>query len=112
MAIIDNRTSRGWLLPDPANKIKDDVVRLIAALEAADGDVTQIILELGGKAALEHDHEMGQVIGLIDALGEKRNLADPYALDDLADVNTTGATSGQVLIRQAETWIPIKLQVG
>lgn len=112
MAIIDNRTSRGWLLPHPDNKIKDDVVRLIAALEAADGDVTDILLALGGKAAIEHVHTIGNVTGLQDALDEKRDLTEPYAFDDLSDVNATGAADGQVVIRQAGTWIPINLQVG
>lgn len=112
MAIIDNRTSRGWLLPHPDNKIKDDVVRLIAALNAADGDVTAILTELGQKAALEHTHEMTAITGLGDALDAKRNLTDPYALDDLSDVNATGAADGQVLIRQTGMWIPINLQVG
>lgn len=112
MAIIDNRTGRGWLLPDPENKIKDDVLRLISALQSADGDVTEIIALLGQKAALDHDHGMADITGLIDALGEKRNLADPYALEDLSDVNVTGAADGQVIIRQSGFWIPINLQVG
>lgn len=113
MAIIDNRTAgRDWLLPDPTNKIKDDVVRLIAALEAADGDVTDILIALGQKAALEHTHSQAQITGLVDALAAKRNTADPYALDDLSDVDAGGAASGMALVRQGTVWTPVALGVG
>lgn len=113
MTIVDNRTSgRGWLLPNKSNRLKDDVERLTTGFTAADADVTDILLQLGLKASLEHEHEIGEIIGLIAVLNGKMPAGFHDTLDGLTDVSVSGAASGQVLIKQGTGWIPISLQPG
>lgn len=55
--IIDQRTAyRNYPLPFAANKTKDDVLRLISALQAIDADIFSILSALSiskGKVSLE-----------------------------------------------------------
>lgn len=112
MAIIDNETEgRGYPLPNAANKLKDDVERLIGAVEQIDADMVSVNTALGGKAATSHTHGMSAVTGLEDALAGKMDADVQLELGELANVEIGGATNGQVLIKQGEDWIPLSLQV-
>lgn len=109
---IDNRTdSRGWPLPAPGNKLRDDVLRLIAAFVAADADVAALISDVAGKANADHPHTMAAITGLAAALAGKMDTGFHDSLDGLTDVSVAGASVGQVLMRQAMAWIPVALQV-
>lgn len=111
--VIDNRTEgRGWLIPDPQNKLRDDVARIVAGLQMADGDVTGILLDLGQKAPLLHEHGMADIIGLADALSRKADTGHAFAFSDLTDVDISAAANGQVVMKQGEIWIPVALQIG
>lgn len=99
--------NRGYPLPDPTNKISDDVLRLIAAFEALDADVAQILLALAAKAAAVHNHAISDVQGLESALAGKASSTHTHGLDDLSDVSgANGASAGSVLVRTTEGWAP------
>ncbi|QPC44521.1 hypothetical protein HW532_18555 [Kaustia mangrovi] len=110
MAIIDNRTpAQDYLLPDGANDLEDDVLRLVAALSAIDTDVAAILASLAGKADVGHGHAIGDIAGLQGALDGKMDAGATFTLDGLSDVDVAGAANNQVLMRSAGQWIPASL---
>lgn len=113
MAVIDDRTAgRGYALPNPANKIKDDVVRLREALAAVDGDVVDILAALLTKAAAVHGHSIDQITGLVSTLAGKAALDHAHALADLTDTDVAGVANGQLLKRVGTKWSPAWLALG
>lgn len=108
MPIIDDRTTdRNWPKPNAANKLKDDVVRLRAALDNADGDVTVILTELALKAALVHGHAIADITGLQGILDAKSNTSHNHQFGSLSDVSVAGASNGQFVMRQGAQWISV-----
>lgn len=103
--------NRGYQLPAPGSKLKDDVLRLIAALVAIDGDVAGLLTGLAGKSDLGHGHAMAEITGLIAALGSKLDVGYHDALANLTDVDVAGVANGMALLRQASKWIPVALQI-
>lgn len=102
---------RGYQLPAAGSKLKDDVLRLIAALGAIDSDVADLLLALAEKSDVGHQHSMGTIIGLAAALADKLDVGHHDALGDLTDVDVTGVANGMALLRQASKWIPVALQI-
>lgn len=103
--------NRGYQLPAPGSKLKDDVLRLIAALGAIDTDVANLLLALAGKSDLGHGHAMAEITGLVAALGNKLDVGYHDALANLTDVDVAGVANGMALLRQASKWIPVALQI-
>ncbi len=103
--------NRGYQLPAPGSKLKDDVLRLIAALGAIDTDVADLLTALGGKSDLGHGHAMAEITGLVAALGNKLDVGYHDALANLTDVDVAGVANGMTLLRQASKWIPVALQI-
>lgn len=112
MVAVDDRTSRNWPLPSPRNMLRDDVTRIRQALQAADGDVTNLLLQMGAKAALVHNHAIADVNGLTEALADKLD-ADGLNLNlsGLSDVSPNAPTGNQVLMRIGNLWAPASLQI-
>lgn len=108
MAMTPNR---GYPLPAAANKLKDDVLKLIAALGLIDADIAALLLALNDKSNVGHGHGMAAITGLVDALASKIDVGHHDALGDLADVDVTGVANGMALLRQASKWIPVALQI-
>lgn len=103
--------NRGYQLPAPGSKLKDDVLRLIAALGAIDTDVAGLLTTLAGKSDLGHGHAMAEISGLVAALGNKLDVGYHDALANLTDVDVAGVANGMALLRQASKWIPVALQI-
>jgi len=103
--------NRGYQLPAASSKLKDDVLRLIAALGAIDTDVAGLLTALGGKSDLGHGHAMAEITGLVAALGNKLDVGYHDALANLTDVDVAGVANGMALLRQASKWIPVALQI-
>jgi hypothetical protein len=109
--VVKNTTSgRGYDLPYASNLLSDDVLRLIEALTAVDGDIVAVITSIAGKANVVHSHSIGDVIGLASALGALMPLSKTFTLAGLTDVNTTGAATGFVLKLVSGTWHAVALQ--
>lgn len=103
--------NRGYQLPAPGSKLKDDVLRLIAAFGAIDTDVANLLLALADKSNVGHGHAMAEITGLVSALGNKLDVGYHDALANLTDVDVAGVANGMALLRQASKWIPVALQV-
>lgn len=110
--MVSNVTAnRGYQLPDATTKLKDDVLRVIAAFSAIDADIATLLLALAGKSNTGHGHGMDAIVGLIAALGNKLDVGYHDALANLADVDVAGVANGMALLRQASKWIPVALQI-
>ena len=103
--------NRGYQLPAAGNKLKDDVLRIIAALGAIDADMAATLLALADKSDVGHGHGMDAITGLVAALGNKLDVGYHDALANLTDVDVAGVANGMALLRQASKWIPVALQI-
>lgn len=113
MAITDNRTAeRDYQLPDGTNLLSDDVLRLIAALQAVDTDVAALFAGLATKAAAVHQHQIADITSLQTALDGKAAASHQHALNDLTDVDVSTAANGQFFKRVGAIWVPVTPQIG
>jgi hypothetical protein len=103
--------NRGYQLPAAGSKLKDDVLRLIAALSSIDADVAALLTAMADKTNVGHDHGMGDITGLVAALDAKLDAGFHDALENLSDVDVAGVANGMALLRQASKWIPVALQI-
>lgn len=103
--------NRGYQLPAASSKLKDDVLRLVAALGAIDTDVANLLLAVADKSDVGHGHAMEAITGLVAALGNKLDVGYHDALANLTDVDVAGVANGMALLRQASKWIPVALQI-
>lgn len=105
---VDNITgSRGYPLPDPANLLDEDVLRLIDALNAIDADMGSVMAGLLSKAALVHGHLIVDVSGLQAALDGKLAVGATLAFSSLSGVSIGGATNGMFLRHDGTNWSPV-----
>lgn len=119
MPIIDERTETlDLLLPHVDNDMQDDVERLRAALAGVDTFAASVILSLAGKAAMEHNHPLSQVNGLVTALNDlsdeiaqRSTLGHTHTLAAITDVNVTGATAGQFFKKVGLFWVPASIVI-
>lgn len=110
MPVIDNRTTnRNYQLPDATNFLQDDVLRLIAALNAIDVDVAGALASLAGKSNTGHAHVIADVTGLQAALDAKQNAGTAIALSSLSDTNVGAVVDGQFLRFVGTKWVPTYL---
>lgn len=110
---IDDRTpQRNLPLPNAANRLSEDVVRLRQAFAMVGVDLSALFTLIASKADNDHPHAMSDITGLIDALAGKLGAEHTHALADLSDVDLTGAANNMVVMRQAAEWIPVLLQIG
>ncbi|GLK74680.1 hypothetical protein KHC23_08645 [Ancylobacter dichloromethanicus] len=111
--IIDDRTAVGDLpLPNALNRLRDDVERIRAAIEGSASSMAANAAGLGARAPLVHQHEIGQIVGLLDALGAKMAADWRPTLDELVDVDVASAANGMVLKRVGAAWIAAAIQLG
>lgn len=73
MATENETVNRGYELPHPGNKPKDDVARLIAAISAIDEDVGALIAALATKAAVESPAFSGNPTAPTQPVGTNNN---------------------------------------
>ena len=104
---VDSRSpNRNYPVPNSANLISEDFPRLITAINAVDTDVHGLLSSVAARALLTHGHAIADVSGLQAALDDKAPAMHTHTLDSLTDVTTTGASTGQVLIKGAGDWQP------
>lgn len=89
-----------------------DVPRLAEALMVIDGAIQALNGALAGKAATAHQHEISQVLGLVEALAGKMPGNWRPALDELTDVDVSAGANGQFLKKVGSNWIAAALQLG
>lgn len=105
---IDARSpNRNYPVPNAANLISEDFPRLITALNAIDADVHGLLSSVAARALLVHTHAIADVSGLQAALDGKLPVGTTYTLAALTDVNVTGVSTGQFLVRGATQWQPV-----
>ncbi len=112
MAVDDRTTNRNYPLPHPENNSNEDVHRLREAIGQIDEDVKAAFVGIAGKAPISHQHGMGDVTGLSDALAGKAPNDHPHALNDLTDVDVSTSTNNQVLMKVGTSWGPATLLIG
>ncbi|WP_428700211.1 hypothetical protein [Stappia sp.] len=99
--VANTTLNRNYPLPDAANKVNEDVQRLIDAFAAIDGDVAALLAALATKAAVGHGHAIADITGLATALDGKAAVAHNHTLAGLSDVSIAGAPVGRPLTTQA-----------
>ena len=99
--VANTTPNRNYPLPDAANKLNEDVQRLIDAFAAIDGDVAALLAALATKAAVSHGHAIADITGLATALDGKAAVAHTHTLAGLSDVSIAGAPIGRPLTTQA-----------
>ncbi|WP_319775488.1 hypothetical protein [Breoghania sp.] len=90
--------NRGYQQPSVNNTPAEDVLRLIAALDAIDVDVASILVGLAGKAAAGHTHTIAEITNLASTLAAKADATHNHDLAGLSDVNLTGAPADRPLV--------------
>lgn len=99
--------NRNYPVPNAANLISEDFPRLITALLAIDTDVHGLLSSVAARALLVHTHAIADVTGLQAALDGKMPASATFTLASLTDVNVTGVSTGQFLVRGATQWQPV-----
>ena len=85
---------------NPAHDVKDDVIPLGIAFDMVDLVLFTLAQGLLTKAATDHDHAMGDVTGLIDALAGKMAATRTFELAELTDVvGADDAINNYVLVK-------------
>ena len=92
------------ILPNGANNLNDDVLRLIAAINKIDTDVAAAFLAIGMRAALEHTHPPAQIVGLDAALDDLSPKTHTHALGDLSNVTAPGSPTNKFLKFVGAAW--------
>ena len=102
-----NTANRGYQLPNPANFLDEDVLRLISALQAIDADMASVLAGLLGKAAAAHGHVINDVAGLQQALDGKQAVGVYGSLGSLSDVSDTAPANNMFLRFTGAEWAPV-----
>lgn len=98
---------RNYPIPSTDNTIAEDFARVALALAAIGIDVSDLLAAVAQKAAAVHQHQLAEVIGLVEALNNKAALDHLHTLGALSDVDTAGATTYQVLAKALDgKWRP------
>lgn len=97
---------RNYPIPDEANFVSQDFPRLRDAVRAIGADAADALDAVAGKAPAVHNHTIAQVTGLQAVLDSKLSSLPPINLDDLADVNVSGAAQLMVLMKVGAQWVP------
>lgn len=111
MTIENTTPERGYSLPAPTNLLSEDVVRLIAAVNAIDVDVANILLALSAKASISHGHSIADVTGLSAALAGFAPVIHTHTIGSLTGVSISGPADGQVLIYSGGQWTNAPLSI-
>lgn len=88
MPIENNTLNQEYPLPNAANFLSDDVLRLIAALQGVDADAATLFASLAGKAEAVHGHDMTAISGLAAALDAKAAVTHSHSISDVSGLQT------------------------
>lgn len=109
MAVTETTVSRSYQKPHRSNGLDVDVERLRTSLDQIDTDVSNILTVLAEKAALVHNHTIGEVAGLQDQLDGKQPAGATFSLNSLSDVDVSQAANNQFLRKTQTGWISVDL---
>jgi len=109
MPTANTTPNQGYQLPDSANDLSDDVLRLIAAIGAVDADVAAAFAALATKAAAAHGHTIADVTSLQNTLDGKAASGHAHSLNDLSNVDDSSSIQYQFLMKSVTGWIPTKI---
>ncbi len=109
MTIENTTANQSYPLPNASNILSEDVLRLIAAIQAIDADLAQVVAQLAGLPTSGHTHSLSDVIGLVEALSAKAASDHEHSLNALTDVDTSSSTTNQFLMKSSTDWIPAAL---
>lgn len=86
---IENQTvNRGYELPNPANFLSDDVLRLMAMIEGVDVEVATLLATLANKSWVGHGHLISEITNLQAALDAKAGIAHTHTVSQISDLQT------------------------
>lgn len=111
MTITNETAGRGYDLPNPANKLSEDVLRIITALSEVDSDVVAALAAIAGKAPASHSHTTADIAGLTALLAAKADLAHTHPISQITGIAITGPASGQILAYNGSAWVNTGLTV-
>ncbi|RWA87918.1 MAG: hypothetical protein E5V95_13640 [Mesorhizobium sp.] len=88
---VENTTpNRGYQKPFGSNNLEDDVLRLIAALDAIDVDVAGLLVSVTQRALLVHSHVISETTGLQAALDAKQDESEKGNANGYASLGPDG----------------------
>lgn len=111
MTVTNATPGRGYDLPDPTNKLSEDVLRLITALQEVDSDLVAAFAAIAGKAAASHNHPTSDILGLSTLLAGKADLVHTHPISQITGIAITGPASGQVLAYNGTAWVNTGLTI-
>ncbi|OCC05262.1 hypothetical protein BA190_10185 [Labrys sp. WJW] len=97
---------RNYPIPDEGNKVSGEFPRSRDAIKMIARDISDLFTAVAGKSPLGHQHAFADVPGLQAALDAKLNAGSTFALDDLTDVDASGAANFMVLASINGRWQP------
>lgn len=101
-------THYGLVKPDETKDVNEEFFQLQQTLDTLDTILHGLDMDVGGKAPASHTHEMGDILGLINALNAKMSSSVTFKLDSLTDVDgADAAPNGYVLYKTAGGWVPV-----
>ncbi|MCR6672203.1 hypothetical protein [Devosia ginsengisoli] len=102
-----NTEYRSYPLPDEAKTVKEEFETFAAfTLPMIDLDMQSLFDALGNKAPIDHEHGIGDIAGLSNALQGLMPNSKTFAITDLTDVEGAAeAPNGYVLIKTAGKWL-------
>lgn len=110
--VVDNRTAkRNYPLPNVLSQ-REDIFRIVDALEAIGVDVDALIADAAGKSVNGHKHPIADVTGLQTVLDGKSPDDHQHALGALTDVSVDDAANGMVLKRVGLAWVASRILLG
>ncbi|MGB3026862.1 hypothetical protein [Paradevosia shaoguanensis] len=102
-----NTQYRNYPLPDVTRTIAEEFFALQEqTLVMIDTDIHGLMEAITTLAPIEHGHEIGEIVGLVDALASKMPANKTFKVADLADVvGANEASDRYVLVKVGEQWI-------
>ncbi len=100
-----NTQNQNYPLPAAGELLSDDINKLIAAFNAIDVDISQMVAGLEGKATTGHNHTIADITSLQDALNGLASADHAHPLNDLTDVDTSAAALGYIIVLTANGWV-------
>ncbi len=89
---------------DETEQVKIEAWKLIFNARLLDALIAEIKQEVASKATGAHGHDVSAIEGLQAALNGKMDAGTTFSLNDLSDVEVSGAPVGAALVKLAAGW--------
>lgn len=111
MTVSNSTPGRGYDLPDPTNKLSEDVLRLMTALQEIDTDLVAALAAIAGKADASHSHGTGDIVGLAALLAGKADMVHAHPISQITGIVIAGPAAGQILSYNGTAWVNTGLTI-